>query len=135
MVSDVNTLRGWTKCDALVDTMELENSSNSLLDHKYWWVSISIYFKLGNVTAYSVVDIRNHRQGEKSKLYLVLCGSGHHFDVALQWKFTNHDDFTLTVWSRSFTFQNNDQASVFVLHLLIHTGILNFLFLDGLKLR
>ena len=28
---------------------------------------------------------------------LVLSGSVRHFDVALAWKFTNHDDFALTV--------------------------------------
>ena len=29
-------------------------------------------------------------------------GSVRHFDVALLWKFTNHDDFPITVQYRSF---------------------------------
>ena len=33
---------------------------------------------------------------------LVLSGSVHHFDFALLWKFTNHDDFAPTVRYRSF---------------------------------
>ena len=33
---------------------------------------------------------------------LVLIGSVHHFDFALLWKFTNHDDFAGTVRYRSF---------------------------------
>ena len=33
---------------------------------------------------------------------LVLRGSARHFDVVLPWKFTNHNDFALTVRDRSF---------------------------------
>ena len=33
---------------------------------------------------------------------LVLGQSVLHFDIALLWKFTNHDDFAQTVWYRSF---------------------------------
>ena len=33
---------------------------------------------------------------------LVLSGSVLHSDIALLWKFTNHDDFALTVRYRSF---------------------------------
>ena len=36
--------KGRIKYDVLLDAKEVEDSSNSLLDHAQWWVSILKYF-------------------------------------------------------------------------------------------
>ena len=45
---------------------------------------------------------------------LVLSESVLHFDIALLWKFTNHDDFALTVRYRSFNSAYDRFESFFI---------------------
>ena len=51
--SDVNIPKNRINYNALLDTKEVGNSLNSLLDHAWWWVSISKYFILGRVSLLS----------------------------------------------------------------------------------
>ena len=48
--SDVSIPKSRIKYDVLLDAKEVGSSSNSLLDHAKWWVSISKYFIKGRVS-------------------------------------------------------------------------------------
>ena len=85
------------------------------------WVYWPFESKLGNVAAYSdpqKIICGRYQQSSTGRegyvICLVLSGSVHHLDIALLWKFTNHDDFALTVRYRSFYMLYSDKALIFV---------------------